>query len=324
MIKKVEEKIKVFAEFLKSLNLNFNLLPGVEKAKNENEARNELTLLFYVDAICHQTQNFYGEIDGVFLKGWDYLLQSFKKEYERDNEFIKTKRMKKIKGEDVKRILNGSGDRYYERAYLLRNCAYILERDFKGDIFEINRIAEGYIKRERKPDLIKLFHKFKAYSDPLNKKTYLFINIAKKIGFWEIKDPENLWTPVDYHLERVILRIGIVDVDETIKKKLIFGKRVPLTIDLKLREKIGDAVKEISNLSGISVEKLDQIFWSLGRSICFKYGPSCDCIQDEKNTFTDITGISLKDGCPFRNFCNAYKISELKKLKESNVFTIYY
>lgn len=211
------EKIYSLSEFFKNINISFNLLPGVEEAKDKEDAREKLTLLFYIDAICHQTQNFYGKINGVFYKGWDYLLFSFKKEFERDKSFIDTKIMKKIKGEDLKRILNNSGDRYYERAYLLRNCAFILDRDFKGDIFEIHRISEGYIKREGKPDLITLFHKFKAYSDPLNKKTYLFINIAKKVGFWDIKDPENLWTPVDYHLERVSLRVGLIEVDEKIK-----------------------------------------------------------------------------------------------------------
>ncbi len=324
MIEKVDEKIDIFSDFFKKRDLKFNLLPGVESAKDIDEAKKELTLLFYVDAICHQTQNFFGEIDGIFYKGWDYLLYSFKKEYKKDKKFITTKRMKKIKGEDLKRILNGSGDRYYERAYLLRNCAFILERDFKGDIFEINRVAEGYIKRENKPDLIKLFHKFKAFSDPLNKKTYLFINIANKIGFWEIKDPHNLWTPVDYHLERVSLRTGIVKIDKSLEKKLVLGKRVPQTIDLKLREKIGESIKEVSNRSEVSVEKLDQVFWSLGRSICFKDYPLCDGISVDNNTFTQITGISLKDGCPFRNFCDAYKNKELRNLKESNVYTIYY
>ncbi|MBC7194254.1 MAG: hypothetical protein H5U37_01135 [Caldisericia bacterium] len=323
MIEKVNEKIDILSDFLKKVNLNFNILPGVEKAKDIDEARKELTLLFYVDAICHQTQNFFGEIDGVFYKGWDYLLFSFKKEFKKDKEFITTKRMKKIKGEDLKRILNGSGDRYYERAKLLRNCAFILERDFKGDIFEINRVAEGYIKRDNKPDLIKLFHKFKAYSDPLSKKTYLFINIANKIGFWEIKDPHNLWTPVDYHLERVSLRIGIVKIDESLKNKLYLQKRVPQTIDLKLREKIGESIKELSNRSGVSIDKLDQFFWSLGRSICLKDYPSCEGVLVD-NTFTQITGISLKDGCPFRNLCDAYKNKELRNLKESNVYTIYY
>lgn len=318
------EKINLLSEFFKNVKISYNLLPGIEEAKDKEDAREKLTLLFYVDAICHQTQNFYGEIDGVFYKGWDYLLFSFKKEFEKDKSFIDTKRMKKIKGEYLKRILNNSGDRYYERAYLLRNCAFILDRDYNGDIFEIHRISEGYIKRENKPNLITLFHKFKAYSDPLNKKTYLFINIAKKVGFWEIKDPENLWTPVDYHLERVSLRVGLIEVDENIKNKLILGKRVTQKFDLSLREKIGSAVKEISNLSGTSIEKLDQAFWSLGRSICLKEGPLCDGVNDENNTFTKITQISLKNGCPLKNFCNAYKTPQLRDLKESNVFTIFY
>ncbi len=318
------KKIGELSELIKNINFQLNMLPGIEKAIDISDAKNKLTLYFYVDAICHQTQNFSGVIDGIYYKGWDYLLNSFVKEYKRDNDFISVNKMKKIKGEDLKRILNGSGDRYYERAGLLRNCAYILKRDFNSDIFEVNRISEGYIKRENGLDMLKLFHKFKAYSDPLNKKTYLFLNIAKKVGFWKINDPENLWTPVDYHLERVTLRMGLVDLDIKTMKKLIENKRIPQTLDLKVREVVGDAVKKLSIDSKVGVEKIDQIFWSLGRSVCFKDSPSCDGVNIENTTFENITKINLKNGCPFRKICEAYKNIELRQIKESNVNTIYY
>lgn len=318
------KKIDEIKNLVKNMDFKLNLLPGIEKAKNYSDAKQKLTLYFFVDAICHQTQNFFKEINGKNLKGWDFLLNSFVKEYGDDKDFTLIKRMEKIKGEDLKKIFSGSGDRYYERAYLLRNCAYILKRDFNGDIFEINKISDGFIKREDRPDMIKLFHKFKAYKDPLNKKTFLFLNIAKKVGYWEIKDPENLWTPVDYHLERVSLRIGIVDLDKKILKKLIENRRVPQSVDLKLREKIGNGVKKISDDSNIEIEKIDQIFWALGRSICFKDGPKCDGVDSEKTTFEEITKIGLREGCPFRNICNAYKNPYLKEIKESNVNTIYY
>ncbi|HPP44125.1 MAG TPA: hypothetical protein PLA35_06025, partial [Caldisericia bacterium] len=142
------KKISELSELIKNINFQLSMLPGIEKAIDISDAKNKLTLYFYVDAICHQTQNFSGEIDGIYYRGWDYLLNSFIKEYKKDNDFISADKMKKIRGEDLKRILNGSGDRYYERARLLRNCAYILKRDFNSDIFEVNRISEGYIKRE--------------------------------------------------------------------------------------------------------------------------------------------------------------------------------
>lgn len=324
MIKIDEEKVNLFSNFIKEFNFKFNLLPDVKKAKDLDEARKLLTLYFYVDAICHQTQNFFGEINGKFFKGWDFLLNSFFEEYKKDESFIEVDKMIKIKGEDIKRILNGSGDRYYERAYLIRNCAYVLKRDFKSDIFEIHRKSEGYIKREDGNGIFDLFKKFKAYSDPLGKKTFLFLNIAKKVEFFKIRDPENLWTPVDYHLERTSLRIGFVKVDEKIMKKLILNKNFPQTLDLILRKNIGDAVKTISNLTKIEIEKLDQIFWSLGRSICLKEGPFCDGVENGNTTFEEITGINLKNGCPFSKLCDAYKNFELRKIKESNVKTIFY
>lgn len=318
------KKVEDVSRLLKNINFNLDLFPGIEVAKDINDAKNKLTLYFYVDAICHQTQNFSGEINGIYFRGWDYLLNSFINEYKKDSEFILFNRMKKIKGEDLKIILNDSGDRYYERAYLLRNCAYILGRDFKGDILEIYKKSKGYIKRDDGNGIFDLFKKFKAYSDPLGKKTYLFLNIAKKVGFWEIKDSENLCVPVDYHLERVTLRLGIVGVDEKIIKKLVENKKIPQTIDLKLRKVVGEGVKKLTENLDIEVEKIDQIFWSLGRSICLKDYPSCDGVNSNNTTFENITGISLKNGCPFRFYCKAYKKIDLRNIKESNVKTIYY
>lgn len=318
------KKNEEISKLIKNINLKLNLLPGIEKAKNLEDSKNKLTLYFYVDAICHQTQNFLGEIDGVYFKGWDYLLNSFVKEYKKDMNFISVKRMKKISGEDLKRILKESGDRYYERAYLLRNCAYILKRDFNSDIFEIYKKSKGYLKRSDGNGILDLFRRFKAYSDPLGKKTFLFLNIAKKVGFWDIKDPENLWVPVDYHLERVSLRIGIINIDEKIKKKLIENKKISQNIDLKLREVVGNGVRNLIKLSNFEVDEIDQIFWSLGRSICLKDYPLCDGTNIENTTFESITGISLKNGCPFRSSCKAYNNPYLKKIKESNVNTIYY
>ena len=317
-------QVEKVGNLLKRMKIKFKVLPGIDRAKTKKEARERLTLLFYVDAICHQTQNFSGIIDGEFKRGWDFLLSSFLKELKKDKEFLSLKRMLKITGGDLKRIFMGSGDRYYERAYLLRNAARILKRDFSSDVMKINEISEGFIKREDGRGMIDLFHRFKAYSDPLSKKTFLFLNIAKKVGFWEIKDEENLWTPVDYHLERVSLRIGVVDVENPLKRKLLEGRRVFLTEDLRLRKMVGDAVKRISEISGIPIEKLDQLFWSLGRSLCLKSGAECDGTNDGNCTFTLITGIPCDKRCIFSEVCLAYRDGERRNFKESNVFTIYY
>ncbi len=324
MIKINSSKVNELGRFLKDRRISFRVLPGIDRAKTKEEARERLTLLFYVDAICHQTQNFSGVVDGVFKRGWDFLLSSFLEEKMRDPEFISVERMMRIKGSDLKRIFKGSGDRYYERAYLLRNAARILKRDFSSDVMKINEISEGFIKREDGLGMIDLFHRFKAYSDPLSKKTFLFLNIAKKVGFWEIKDEENLWTPVDYHLERVSLRIGIVDVEDPLRRKLLDGRRVFLTEDLRLRKVIGDAVKRVSEISGIPIEKLDQLFWSLGRSLCLKSGAKCEGTNEKNCTLTLITGIPCDKRCIFSEVCLAYRDGERRNFKESNVFTIYY
>lgn len=324
MIKKNLDQIKKVGEFLKGLNLELNVLPQIEKAKNKKEANETLTLIFYVDAICHQTRNFEGEINGKYARGWDYLLLCFIEEFKKNPSFIKIKNTERITGKMLERILKGSGDRYYERAYLLNNSARILKRDFSGDIFKINENSGGYIRRKDGFGMIDLFRRFKAYSDPLSKKTFLFLNIAKKTGFWEIRDTENLWTPVDYHLERVSLRIGLVEVDKKLKDKLTEEKRIPQTLDLKIRSKIGESVKRASEISRIPIENLDQLLWALGRSLCLREKPLCEGISDKNCTLKLISGLSCEEKCFISHVCIAYRDQCRRKLKEANVFTIYY
>ena len=324
MIRKNSDKIEKVGEFLKGLHIKFNVLPQIEKAKNKNEANKTLTLIFYVDAICHQTRNFEGEINGKYARGWDYLLLCFIEEFKKNPSFIKVENMARITGKMLERILNGSGDRHYERAYLLNNSARILKRDFSGDIFKINEVSGGYIKRVDGPQMIELFKRFKAYSDPLAKKTFLFLNIAKKVGFWEIKDEENLWTPVDYHLERVSIRIGLVEVDKKLKDKLTEGRRIPQTLDLRIRNKVGESVKKVSEISKISIENLDQLLWALGRSLCLREKPLCEGGDDNNCTLKLVSGLSCKEKCFIFDVCMAYKDQKRRKLKEPNVFTIYY
>lgn len=324
MIEVNKDKVKEMGELLKHLDLKFNVFPEIKKAGSREEAERTLTLLFYVDAICHQTRKFEGYVDDKHLKGWDYLFACFERKLKEDADFINVDRMRKITGTQLGEILMGSGERYYERAYLLRNAAIILKRDFSGSVMKINEISEGFIKREDGKGMHDLMRRFKAYSDPLGKKIFLFLNFTKKVGFWEIRDPENLWTPVDYHLERVSLRIGLVDIDKKTFDKLSKGKKVPLTFDIKLREKIGGSVKEVSNISRIPIENLDQLFWSLGRSLCLREGPFCDGRDMENCTLKDITGIPCKNKCIFSSRCSAYKDPWRKALKESNIYTIYY
>ena len=324
MIRKNLDQIEKVGEFLKRLHLKFNVLPQIEMAKNKNEANKTLTLIFYVDAICHQTRNFEGEINGQHVRGWDYLLLCFIEEFKKNPSFIRADNMARITGQMLERILIGSGDRYYERAYLLNNSARILKRDFSGDIFKINEVSHGYIKREGGLGMIDLFRRFKAYSDPLSKKTFLFLNIAKKVGFWEIKDEENLWTPVDYHLERVSIRIGLVEADKKLKDKLTEGRRIPQTLDLKIRNEVGEAVKKVSEISGIPIENLDQLLWALGRSLCLREKPLCEGGGNTNCTLKIVSGLSCKEKCFIFPVCSAYKNQYRRKLKEPNVFTIYY
>jgi len=97
--------------------------------------------------------------------------------------------------------------------------------------------------------LLKHLGGFKAFSDPLQKKSFLVAKILERRGWFEVLDPENWQVCADNVLMRLALRSGLVEQGNV----------------EEVREATRDAFKAVSEKAKISPPVLDDLLWEKGR-----------------------------------------------------------
>ncbi len=130
------------------------------------------------------------------------------------------------------------------RADLLRELALGLERDHGGQARALLAAADGALD-----GLLGLLARYEAYSDPLQKKSFLFAKICERRGWLAVRDPEHWEVCADNVLMRLALRSGLVE---------------PGSLD-EVRAATRAAFKEVAELSGLPPPVLDDLLWELGR-----------------------------------------------------------
>ncbi|MGI8461049.1 MAG: hypothetical protein ACR2OC_05340 [Solirubrobacterales bacterium] len=134
-----------------------------------------------------------------------------------------------------------------ERARLWRELAAGLERDYGGEAGALIEASRGRLGGEQ--GLIARLARFEAYSDPLEKKSFLFAKIAERRGWLAVTDPESWHVCADNVLMRLALRSGLVEqgsVDD-------------------VRWATRAALREVAERSGVSPPVLDDLLWERGR-----------------------------------------------------------
>jgi len=310
--------------------------PNIRRAGTIDEKRREAEFWFYVIAMCQATRTLKGYIHGKWLRGGDYLLAACRRRFNSDQSFFTASRMKSIREDEFKALLSDDGnpdhstiDRVTERVGLLRNCAQVLLKRFHGDVMLIYKVSEGYLIRRDGKGLLNQLRNFRAYSDPVEKKTFLLLLYLNESGIWEIKDPENLKVAVDYHIMRIALRAGIVNiVDNSLASRLLQCKKVKQSEDLEVRKTVREACSLLPEVSGHSSFEIDTMLWNMGRSCCFyEHDPICGsrtCHKREKCSFIKATDYLCPGKCIFDGTCLGSRDDSYRKLWETNVYTEYY
>jgi hypothetical protein len=200
-------------------------------AWTEEARRKEANFRFYLVAFCQHTKSLQGIIAGEWYRGWDYLERACRRAIVDDPHYFSAKNTSRITGQELRRILSddfdpthSTLDRVEERVTQLRDCGQRLSAQYNGDAMNLYRQAGGYLHGEH--GILKLMSEFKAYSDPIQKKSFLFLMFVSQAGIWEIKDPENLKVAVDYHIMRIALRSGMVRVKGPLERVLKERKEV--------------------------------------------------------------------------------------------------
>jgi hypothetical protein len=262
-----------------------------------DSAESVMRYLFFMVAIDHRTSRyrpFEDYVLGEMFHGADLLYRLGKLKYDEDPEFFSPTKMSRITAGEVSKWLSTpSGVTIWDpevRAELLRDAATKLLKYFDGSVSRLISRCEGYIRHPRGAGLGSLIKIFKAYSDPVEKKMFLFVKFLSRRGLASFKDRHNIEVPVDNHLTRIALRLKIVEPSKDLEVKILSRVPVSETEDVEIRRTVRYAYKLVSKLSGIEPDMLDDFLWTFGRKFCKREQPACE----------------YERGCPLGSSCPSY------------------
>jgi hypothetical protein len=134
-----------------------------------------------------------------------------------------------------------------ERARLWRDLAAGLQRRYAGSAEALIASSRGRLGGG--DGLIARLAEFGAYSDPLEKKSFLFAKVASRRGWLAVTDPECWQVCADNVLMRLALRSGLVRPEPA----------------EQVRAATREAFKRLADEAGIEPPLLDDLLWELGR-----------------------------------------------------------
>ncbi|MEM4426513.1 MAG: hypothetical protein QXV55_02865 [Acidilobaceae archaeon] len=249
-----------------------------------------------------------GYVEGKLYHGADLLYRLGVKKLKEDLDFFEPRRLATISIKDVKEWLTLHNDKASPpdpdiRAELLKDLGVKLLKLYDGDPILLLTESRGFLKN-RGSGLIEILKVFKAYNDPVEKKAYLLAKFIERREVMSFLDPQNKEVPVDNHLVRIALRLGLVDVDSTFLEKIAYGIEVSEDEDVLLRFATRTAYKKLISKVGVDPFVLDDFLWNFGRKVCRRESPVC----------------KSGEGCPLAPTCRAnsnplYMVPEHKYLE---------
>ncbi|MBU1167858.1 queuosine salvage family protein [Patescibacteria group bacterium] len=330
-IKLQEKQCKKIAEVVNGLTFNkthFNR-PYLDITGNKEEKLR--TYLFSV-AICHQTQNLFSK--KYQLAGWDYIEKVFAnlakdKSTLLDLEYLDKSKPKEIEIElrksfsDSNKQEDSTLETALERGEILSKTARAILKNYQGKVSNLISLSDNRLINSGH-GLYEILEEIPVFVDPLRKKSTAFIKFIEEAGIMKIKDPDNFTPIVDYHMQRVLLRTGCLEVlDKGLQK--ILKEKTPMKSDKELRSCAVTAMREISSQSKKTIPEIDDIFWSLGRSCCHEktlcYNGSCN---KSPCTFATVIAVPDHKECVFSGICPGNHNERYREYWEPVVDTNFY
>nr|NQU94581.1 hypothetical protein [Bacteroidota bacterium] len=291
-----------------------------------------LDMHFYAVAICHQTHSLHNPALNIF--GWDYLEYGFLILARSDSKLLQPAYLADAAPGEIAKMLQqcfshtgiaeGSTlDRIAERVHLMIDASQYICKHFNGSIQKMIQSSGNRLLGDG-TGMYEILSNIEAFSDPYRKKSTFFLKLAVEAGLLQIEDPENIIPIMDYHMQRVLLRLGCISIiDNDLEGKII--NRVPLDSDVPIRDACIEAFRIIADKSGHQVMKMNDFFWSLGRSCC---GETTLCRDHSCTkvpcTLVQIVAISDHSTCIFDQVCFAKGDNKYMKLWQPVVDTHYY
>jgi hypothetical protein len=271
---------------------------------------------------------------GLNLWGWDYLEHAFLKIAKNKPELIDPKYLNEISEselcDELRPFFSYDGttesctlDRLDERAKLMIEASGFIVEAYKGQVGEMLN-STGQKLYNSGNGMYELLIKMEAFSDPFQKKSTFLIKLLEEASLLKIEDTSDFIPIMDYHMQRVLMRLGCVEIiDEQMHLQLV--ARTPVNSDEEIRSACIEAFKIIANISGYPVTKMNDFFWSLGRSCCNETILCKDGFCNKSPcTLFQIVNIKEHNFCIFEQSCKGKQDESYRKLWQPLVETHFY
>ena len=219
-------------------------------------------------------------IGGRKVHGADLLYYLGAKAYREEPELFSPERLAGISFEDARKLLCINGKLcppdMQRRVSLLRDLGRKLLRLYDGSAYRIIVMSRGrLLGSPEAPGFISLLSVFEAYNDPVWKKAMLLAKFLERRKVLEIYDEWNKRVPVDNHVTRIALRLGLITLEEPLMHKLVRGLPFTEWEDVLVRTTVREAWHSVAAKAGLDDFVLDDALWSFGRKICLPDTPKC-------------------------------------------------
>lgn len=276
-------------------------------------------------AICHQTSPrdhpaLEGVADGVRLRGWDYLFARFESAARNNAALLEPATWTELAASDIRDLFRD--EEYGElltdaegRAALLRDLGQRMLARGWNNADAIQEFCKGRVATGD-PNLLAMLAEFRAYDDPVRKKSLFFLALMRNSHTWQYRDDDKLGPPVDYHEVRGHLRIGTIDVKSSeLREKLRQSTEVTSEEDVAIRQAVYDAIMLLSRDSGINnPSQLHYLFWNVFRSVCTRQSPQCLKLSSNSTLPQRYLPLTVQQNdqprCPFSSVCKSARIDD--------------
>ena len=249
-----------------------------EHADRETVAMYFLVMVAMDHRLSRPGRPYEAEVGGERFHGADLLYRLGSLKLEKDPEFFTAERLAKVTERDVEEWLSVGGVKPPDigvRARLLRDLGSKLLSLYGGSAYRVIVESKGYLRRGVGEGFIDRLKVFTAYQDPVEKKAFLLAKFLERRSVVRFLDPENKEVPVDNHLVRIALRLGIVSVDRGLMERIRSWVELDWREDVMLRMAAREAYKIVAEAGGVDPFILDDFLWMFGRKCCTRESPVC-------------------------------------------------
>jgi hypothetical protein len=213
-----------------------------------------------------------GTVDGVQFRGALYMWRCLKRSLDRQVPLLEADFLASVADGDFDAIFSddtGANPLQVaqdERLANLRDLGSILLESWNGQFYNVLSASDCSIV-----EFARLSTDFRAFDDPLFKLTMVNAIVHSGSGVYSFSD--EALPAIDYHLLRHALRQGLIEPGPKLGIKLREGDLISADEAFDLRRLALHAFVSIAEQSGLSGERLDNLYW-LNRVNCAE-SPVC-------------------------------------------------